>query len=77
MLDDRHYFIGICSISGQDYVPYLNRYVFDWLADNFARGKDYSFETNVNSYAIEPETEKVGILFSNEENAMAFKLMWM
>ena len=72
-----HYYIGICSMSGQDYVPYINADISEWLQDNMEKNVNYEFESNINPYKSEPEIEKVGIAFANEEDAVAFKLRWM
>ncbi|KKN44289.1 hypothetical protein LCGC14_0694940 [marine sediment metagenome] len=72
-----HYHIELCSLTGQDYVPYMKNEIFDWLDETMEQYVDYIFENNINPYKPEPETEKVGIAFVNEADAVAFKLRWL
>jgi len=72
-----HYYIGICNMSGVDFVPYLNEDISEWLNDNMERFVDYQVTSNVNPYKKLPEVEIVSLEFSLEEHAMAFKLRWI
>ena len=73
----KHYHIRLCSLSGQDYVPYLKNEIFDWLDNNMGRDVDYSFKNDVCPVSGASDKESVGIAFADEENAMAFKLVWL
>ncbi len=73
----KHYHIALCSVTGQDWVPYINADIATWLDDNMTFEADYTYDTNIGPYKPEPETEKVGIAFATEEDAMAFKLRWI
>jgi len=73
----KHYHIQLCSLTGQDHVPYMKNEIFDWLDETMKENVDYMFENNLDPYKPEPEIEKVGIAFATEEDAMAFKLRWL
>lgn len=73
----KHYYVGLCNMSGQDWVPYTTKEVNDWLLENFTCLKDYDYEHNMDPYSKPQDEEIVKILFKNEEDAMAFKLRWL
>lgn len=66
----KHYTMGLCSITGQDYIPYLNEDIASWLDNNMDK-EQYHFKSKS---PYRSGKDYLNIIFDNETDLVAFKL---
>ena len=71
--EEKHYTVGICPISGCDWVLLFPNELVDWLRENI---KSDEFNTNEREFRDCLAQDAI-LTFDNEEDAIAFKLRWL
>ena len=71
--EGNHYHVDICGISGCDWIIYFKLELYGWLRENITYDK---FHTNERDFR-DCLTRDATLTFDDDEDAMAFKLVWL